>query len=112
MAGRGACGYGWKNPAGGGLSFHQVSQAGVNVTCAIPTENSNNDMIQCDGYKDPFCQCKIIKTKTTLGRCCKSIMFVIGPSIISYRFRRRGRNRFQDRCRWEENKLDTNNELQ
>ena len=112
MAGRGACGYGWRNPAGGGISLHEVSQAGFTVTCAIPTEYSDKRDIYCDGYEKPFCQCKKIKTKPDLVECCKSIMFVIGPSIISYRFRRRGRNRFQDHCRWEENKLDTNNELQ
>merc|ERR1712025_652560 len=69
--GRGACGYGWKNPAGGGFSFHQVSRESVNVTCAIPTENSNNLYIHCDGYPEDqvFCQCKKIQSKRTLGRC-------------------------------------------
>jgi len=64
-----ACGYGWQNPAGGGLSFHQVSGLSLNVTCAIPNENSNNLNVHCDGYEKAFCQCKKIQSKRTLVRC-------------------------------------------
>lgn len=68
-AGHNACGYSWVNPAGGGISTHEVSAIGYNVTCAIPRTSSNNLLVPCEGYRDTFCNCIKIQKKSTLLRC-------------------------------------------
>lgn len=60
-----ACGYGWKNPAGGGLSFHEVSAGSICVRC----NTDFTGIVVAEGCNIELCACKDITDKNSLVDC-------------------------------------------
>eukprot|EP00092_Neocalanus_flemingeri_P009998 GFUD01010778.1.p1 GENE.GFUD01010778.1~~GFUD01010778.1.p1 ORF type:complete len:1132 (+),score=216.75 GFUD01010778.1:194-3397(+) len=59
-----ACGYGWPNPTGGGISAHQLSATVVCVECCVETTPGC-----CRKMFPDFCSCQDISHKTVLMDC-------------------------------------------
>eukprot|EP00092_Neocalanus_flemingeri_P056484 GFUD01066981.1.p1 GENE.GFUD01066981.1~~GFUD01066981.1.p1 ORF type:complete len:895 (+),score=149.92 GFUD01066981.1:13-2697(+) len=70
-----ACGWGWVNPAGGGLSFHEVSAGSICVTCNMNfTAGPLNQ-----GCNRTLCNCTEIIDKNSLVDC--SIVSQVNSTI-------------------------------
>jgi len=71
------CGYAWPNPAGGGLSLHEISQAGLKVNCLLDAGCGDDLVCKCDDQSRSYCQCKEITNKKRFGFC-----YHLGKNLI------------------------------